>query len=45
VFSPQTAGSSQFLPHVSINGRNEFLLAYMTQTSFGDNIAGRFGLL
>jgi hypothetical protein len=45
VFSPQTAGSSRFLPHVSINGRNEFLLAYMTQTSFGNNIGGRFGLL
>jgi hypothetical protein len=45
VFSTQTAGSSRFSPHVSINGQNEFLLAYMTQTSAGNNIAGRFGLL
>jgi hypothetical protein len=45
VFSTQTAGSSRFIPHVSITPRNEFLLAYMTQTSSGHNIGGRFGLL
>ena len=45
VFSTQTAGSSRFFPHVSINGQNKFLLAYMTQTSAGNNITGRFGLL
>ncbi len=45
VFSTQTAGSFRFTPHVSINGQNEFLLAYMTQLLGNHNIAGRFSLL
>jgi hypothetical protein len=44
VSSTQTAGLLRFSPHVSINGQNKFLLAYVTTLLGKDNIAGRFGL-
>jgi hypothetical protein len=45
VISTQTAGSSRFFPHVSINGQNKYLLAYMVNNPSDNEIAGRFGLL